>query len=225
YRRSLDGGATLAVRGSQVANDIHVAFDGGNFLISDSGAPIPAANVTGCTPTGSSSVTCPGDARFLLIDADGGNDQVTIEGSVPAYVETRIEGGSGADDLRGGAGGDIIEAGDDSDPDRLEGGPGDDALIGARTDLPAPYSSGKNEFFGGPGLDVMVGGDPCDGDVFDGGPGTVDANFFRFTPGVTAQIGGAVSRAGGSCTPGRIDSSGEEIEGPPGDDRLGGGKR
>ena len=66
----------------------------------------------------------------------------------------------------------------------------------------------------------MVGGDPCDGDVFDGGPGNDDANFFRFTPGVNAQIGGPVSRDGGSCTPGRIDRSVEEIEGSPGPDVL-----
>ena len=190
------------------------------LIVNDSGAPIPAGNVTGCTPQNASTVSCPGDARFLLVDADGGNDVVTIDSSVPAFLETRIEGGSGADVLRGGDGGDIIEAGDDSDPDRLEGGPGDDALIGARTDTPVPYSSGKNEFIGGPGLDVMVGGDPCDGDVFDGGPGTDDANFFRFSPGVTAEIGGPVSRAGGSCSPGRIDSSVEEIEGSLGDDKL-----
>ena len=48
----------------------------------------------------------------------------------------------------------------------------------------------------------MVGGDPCDGDVFDGGQGNDNANFFRFTPGVKAEIGGAVSRDGGACTPG-----------------------
>ena len=66
----------------------------------------------------------------------------------------------------------------------------------------------------------MVGGDPCDGDVFDGGPGNDDANFFRFTPGVNAQIGGPVSRDGGSCTPGRIDGSVEAIEGSPGPDVL-----
>ena len=110
----------------------------------------------------------------------------------------------------------MIEAGDDCDPDRLDGGGGDDALVGARTDKPVPTESGKSELIGGLGSDVMVGGDPCDGDVFDGGQGNDNANFFRFTPGVDAQIGGAVRRAGGSCTPGSIDSSVEAIEGSPG---------
>jgi Ca2+-binding RTX toxin-like protein len=73
---------------------------------------------------------------------------------------------------------------------------------------------------GGEGNDVMVGGDPCDGDVYEGGAGNDDANFFRFTPGVTAQIGGPVTRDGGSCTAGRIDGSVEAIEGSPGPDML-----
>ena len=46
------------------------------------------------------------------------------------------------------------------------------------------------------------------------------AAFFRFTPGVSAQIGGAVSRDGGGCTPGRIEPSVEAIEGSPGPDML-----
>jgi Ca2+-binding RTX toxin-like protein len=119
----------------------------------------------------------------------------------------------------------VIEAGDDSDPDTLDGGAGDDALIGARTDLHVPFSSGKSTLIGGQGADVMVGGDPCDGDLFDGGAGNDNANFFRFTPGVRAQIGGPVSREGGSCTPGQIDGSVETIEGSPGPDVLIGSQR
>ena len=90
----------------------------------------------------------------------------------------------------------MIEAGNDSDPDLLDGGAGDDALIGARTDFHVPVNSGRSVMIGGPGSDVLVGGDPCDGDLFDGGPGNDNANFFRFTPGVTAQIGGAAKRSG-----------------------------
>jgi Ca2+-binding RTX toxin-like protein len=150
---------------------------------------------------------------------------VSVDGSIPAEIEVRIEGGPGADRLQGGPGGDVIEAGDDSDSDVLEGGPGDDALIGARTDLPVPYNSGKSTLIGGPGSDVMVGGDPCDGDFFDGGPGEDDANFFRFTPGVTAEIGGSVSRSGSPCTPGHIEPSVEQLEGSPGPDTLTGSHR
>jgi serralysin len=79
---------------------------------------------------------------------------------------------------------------------------------------------------GGGGSDVMVGGDPCDGDLYDGGTGEDNANFFRFTPGVTAKIGGAARRAGGEgCAPGRVRRSVEAMEGTPGPDRLTGDKR
>ncbi len=223
FSRSLDGDSVLAVRGDDGPNSFRVAFEGGSYVVSDSSAPIPAANVDGCAPSGGSAAACPGDVSFILIDSGAGDDRVEVAPSVPASVEARIEGGPGADDLNGGSGGDVIEAGDDSDPDRLVGGAGDDALVGARTDLHIPFSSGKSELIGGQGSDVMVGGDPCDGDVFDGGQGNDNANFFRFTPGVTAEIGGAVSRDGGGCTPGRIDASVEALEGSPGPDTLIGG--
>lgn len=114
----------------------------------------------------------------------------------------------------------MIEAGDDSDPDLLKGNAGDDALIGARTDLHVPVNSGKSTLIGGPGSDVLVGGDPCDGDFFDGGSGNDNANFFRFTPGVYAKIGGQVLRRGDPCTPGHVDHSVETLEGSPGPDVL-----
>ena len=124
----------------------------------------------------------------------------------------RINGGPGADALYGGPGNDILEAGDDSDPDLLNGGPGDDGLIGARTDTPTPYDSGKSTLIGGEGSDLLVGGDPCNGDTFDGGPGR-DPPPSSAQPRVTAEIGGAVSRAGGGWPAGHVYRSIEAIEG------------
>ena len=97
---------------------------------------------------------------------------------------------------------------------------GGDSLIGARTDLPSPYDSGKSTLIGGDGSDLLVGGDPCNGDSFSGGPGSDTASFVRFNPGVTAEIGGAVTRAGGDCTAGSIDGSVEALEGSAGNDTL-----
>ena len=133
---------------------------------------------------------------------------------MPPDVQVRLNGGPGADALYGGQGNDILEAGDDSDPDLLDGGPGDDGLIGARTDLPTPYNSGKSTLIGGEGSDLLVGGDPCDGDTFDGGSGSDTASFIRFNPGVTAQIGGAASRAGGGCTQGTSTARSRRWRGP-----------
>ena len=183
------------MRGTAADDSIAIAKQGSAYVVTDAGVSFSAADVDGCEAVGGNAV-CAADVQTILIDAGAGNDSVSIDDSIPPEIEVRIEGGPGADQLHGGPGGDVIEAGDDNDPDLLEGGPGDDALVGARTDLPVPYNSGKSTLIGGPGSDVMVGGDPCDGDVFDGGPGEDDANFFRFTPGVTAEIGGPVSACG-----------------------------
>ena len=153
--------------------------------------------------------------RTILIDGGAGDDRITVANSVPSQVEVRIEGGPGADRLQGGRGNDLIEAGDDNAPDVLEGGSGDDALIGARTDLHVPVNSGKSTLIGGAGNDVLVGGDPCNGDTFDGGPGNDNANFFRFTPGVFAEIGGAVRRRGSPCTPGTSTPRSSSSRAPP----------
>ena len=200
-----------------------ISFQGSTFAISNAGSAFAEGNVQGCTPSNGGAI-CPAGVQTILIDVDGGNDQVTVAGSIPSSVEVRIDGGPGADELRGGPGGDVIEAGDDSDPDVLEGGAGDDALIGARTDFHVPVHSGKSTLVGGAGSDVLVGGDPCDGDLFVGGAGNDNANFFRFTPGVSAEIGGRASRGGSPCTPGHVDRSVEALEGSPGPDVLVGGR-
>jgi Ca2+-binding RTX toxin-like protein len=222
---SIDGTSTLSVHGAATGDNITVSYDGTGYLVTDAVA-FPTGNAQGCDSTGGgNSVHCPDGVQFILVDADGGADTVHIDASVPPSVQVRIDGGPGADSLYGGPGNDILEAGDDSDPDLLVGGPGDDGLIGARTDQPTPYNSGKSTLIGGTGSDLLVGGDPCNGDSFDGGPGVDTASFIRFNPGVTAQIGGAVTRAGGSCTPGQIDSSVEALEGSIGPDTLIGDNR
>jgi Ca2+-binding RTX toxin-like protein len=216
---SIDGSSSLSVRGSSADDAISISLQDGRYLVSDAGNPFPPSNVEECEPIGGGAV-CDADVHTILIDGGAGDDQVAVANSVPSQVEVRIEGGPGADRLQGGPGDDVIEAGDDSAPDVLEGGPGDDALIGARTDFHVPVNSGKSTLIGGPGNDVMVGGDPCDGDLYNGGPGNDNANFFRFTPGVFAEIGGPARRAGSPCSPGHVDNSVEQLEGSPGPDTL-----
>ncbi len=193
-------------------------------MIEDLSGSILPTNLNGCDPhlgaSGVAGARCADHVTSLLVDTDGGDDTVRIAESVPASVQVRVDGGPGADDLTGGRGNDILEAGDDNDPDRLSGGEGGDGLIGARTDNPTPVNSGLSTLIGGPGSDLLVGGDPCDGDLFDGGPGHDSASFSRFNPGVSAQIGGAVTRSGGSCNAGHVDASVEGLEGSPGPDTL-----
>lgn len=219
----IDGSRSLSVHGYGADDSVTVSFQDSSFVVSDGGHPFPDGNVQGCAPSNGAAI-CPAGVQTILIDVDGGDDHVAVDGSVPAAIEVRIDGGPGADDLTGGRGGDVIEAGDDDASDVLDGAGGDDALIGARTDLHVPVNSGKSTLIGGPGSDVLVGGDPCDGDIFDGGSGNDNANFFRFTPGVTAKIGGPVRRHGSPCTPGHILPSVEQLEGSPGPDVLIGGR-
>ena len=216
---SIDGAATLTVRGGSSGDALAVAFDGEAYTVS-SAIPLPDGNAQGCESPGGATVRCAAGVKSILIATDGGADTVRIDSSVPAGAQVRIHGGSGADSLHGGPGPDVIEAGDDSDPDLLDGGAGGDALIGARTDLQSPLRSGRSVLLGGPGSDLLVGGDPCDGDRFDGGGGNDTASFVRFNPGVRAQIGGSATRGGGDCSPGSVDDSVEALEGSAGNDTL-----
>ena len=218
---NIDGTATLSVSGAAGADDIAVSYDGSGYLISNR-AGFPAGHAQGCDSSGGSEVVrCPDGVDLVTIATEAGADTVSVDASVPTNIQLRIDGGAGPDNLYGGPGNDVIEAGDDRDPDLLDGRAGDDALIGARTDFHVPVESGRSVMVGGAGSDVLVGGDPCDGDLYDGGGGSDNANFFRFTPGVTARIGGRVTRGGNAeCTPGRLLPSIEALEGSPGPDTL-----
>jgi Ca2+-binding RTX toxin-like protein len=145
---------------------------------------------------------------------------------VPAGVSALIDGGPGSDSLTGGAGNDVLQAGEDRASDVLHGGGGKDALFAVNTAHPRK-PSGAGRMFGGAGSDLLVGGQPCDGDLFDGGAGGNDsASFARVRNGgvfVKATIGGRVIDPGrGGCNAGRITGSVEKIEGSTGRDILAG---
>ncbi len=170
-----------------------------------------------------------GDRRIgsLLVSLGDGDDRVVVAPSLPPEVEVTIEGGAGSDWLRGGRGGDTIYAGDDDVPDRLEGGGGGDALFGVNIFHPR-HAGGAATMIGGAGDDLLIGGQPCDGDLFAGGRGANDsASFARVRNEgvfVEAMVGGAVTDPDlAACTPGRISSDTEKIEGSPGPDVLLGG--
>lgn len=218
-RSTIDRSPSLAVGGSASADEIALDFDGSSILVYG-GTGFGPEQVGGCdAPDGSGVVRCGADLDLITVSTGDGDDIVRI-GGVPHHIEVRVDGGPGSDAIYGGGGSDVVEAGDDSAADVLSGGGGDDALIAARTDRPVPVGSGRGTMLGGGGDDVLVGGDPCDGDIYDGGPGADNANFFRFTPGVNAQIGGFVTRAGEACLPGRVFPSIEAMEGSPGPDLL-----
>jgi Ca2+-binding RTX toxin-like protein len=204
------GADSLAISGGEEADNIVVGLEDESVLVSGSSGPL--LQVGG------------GQVSSVLVSLGGGDDQIAIERSLPQAVAVTIDGGPGSDWLRGGPGADTIYAGDDEDPDRIEGGGGNDALFGVNI-LHPRHGSGAATMVGGAGDDLLVGGQPCEGDLFSGGPGANDsASFARVRNEgtfVTAAIGGAVADPDvAGCTAGRIAAGTEKIEGSPGPDVL-----
>jgi Ca2+-binding RTX toxin-like protein len=225
--RSLTGSPSLTIAGVAGADDLAVSFRHRRYLLSaGSGVPVQLGDprhVGGCAPVGA-AVSCAGPVASILVSLGAGGDRITFDRSVPAQVSVTIDGGPGSDWLRGGRGEDTIYTGDDADPDRAEGGGGDDALFGVNI-LHPRRGSGAATMIGGGGDDLLIGGQPCDGDLFRGGRGDTDsASFARVRNGgvfVKATIGGAVTDPDvGGCAAGHISRSTEKIEGSTGRDAL-----
>jgi hypothetical protein len=98
------------------------------------------------------------------VNADGGDDNVSVAKDV--MIPVTLRGGGGNDVLRGGGG-----------PDKLQGGAGDDRLLGW---------GGNDLLSGGPGDDILLGGSGDDvvlggsgEDTVRGGSGENDVRAYR----------------------------------------------
>jgi hypothetical protein len=118
-------------------NDIVVQTTGPRMRITDS---VPLTAGPGCAPEADGSVTCPA-AYAIRVEAGDLDDRL------------RLEHGSAGNDLRGGAGDDVLVAGDFGT--LFDGGPGNDRLVGG---------SGSDFFLEG---EAANGGDVMEGDVGD----------------------------------------------------------
>jgi Ca2+-binding RTX toxin-like protein len=92
---------------------------------------------------------------LITVDGLAGNDHFSIGANID--IPTVLNGGSGNDHLRGGAGDDILHGGLGNDT--LEGGIGNDILTG---------DAGNDHLIGGTGLDILIGG--AGNDRLLGGP-------------------------------------------------------
>lgn len=222
---SIVGSSSLTIAGDDGVDDVTVSRgDHGYIVRGGSGNPVlrSAPRSGGCGLAGG-SVACAGPVTSILVSLGGGDDRLVVRGSVPVGVSLTVEGGPGRDWLRGGRGGDTLYAGDDSDPDTIVGGGGDDVLFGVNI-LHPRRNSGAATLVGGPGNDLLVGGQPCD-DLFHGGLGDNDsASFARVRNAgtvVKGAIGGRVfDPEARSCGGSRIDGTVEKIEGSTGPDVL-----
>ncbi len=123
----------------------------------------------------------------VLIFGNAGNDSINV--TIGAGVNGRIEAGEGDDVVRGskgklsifgGNGNDLIYGGDEGDDDTMYGGGGDDTIYGGQhNDLIFGGSGdgyivlgeGRQQAFGGDGNDLIYGGDEGEDDTLYGGGG------------------------------------------------------
>ncbi len=73
-------------------NDIHIAFNGTDYTVTDS-VPIDLAPNGGCTGTGTTA-TCPGSTvRSILVNPGDMNDHITIDSSVTVPIQLQGDAG------------------------------------------------------------------------------------------------------------------------------------
>ena len=143
---------------------------------------------------------------YVLAWGGGGGDSIRARG-LPHPALIKFDGGPGDDALTGGKTDDLLYAGE-SGADLLRGGGGDDALVSR--------PGGSDRLFGGGGNDQLVTDSPCGGHRYSGGGGTADVAGFGHVQahGVKARLGGrATLRRGGRCDATRIRGNLEVLEG------------
>lgn len=94
--------------------------------------------------------------KRIVVNALGGNDSVEIgKDDEPVRIQSVINGGSGNDNLDGGASGDTINGGDGND--NIDGEGGNDKLYGGNGADTLQGGSGKDQLFGEAGNDFLQG--------------------------------------------------------------------
>lgn len=185
------------------ANDVTITTNGAyafvGWLVSDTGAPLTAG--ARCTALDAHTASCPFTESEIniAVDVDLGdlNDYASVAGACGAEENEEdfpcagvtVNGGSGLDivfgsdaapsTLYGGEGDDHLLAGERGAV--LDGGPGDDWLIGAAGRDRLLGRAGDDRLDGHAGNDVARGGDDADRisggwghDIISGGPGRDD---------------------------------------------------
>lgn len=99
-----------------------------------------------------------GAVTEIVVNAQGGNDQVTVSGDIP--VRATVWAGDGNDVVQGGGGDDLLDGG--AGHDQLHGGGGNDTLRGYTGNDRLWGDSGNDRLEGSTGNDELRGGDGND---------------------------------------------------------------
>ena len=204
--RGIDGD-TLTIVGDGSANIVDVAASGGDYVVSDPAAGVvvgEACQAGGTASAGITAAICPAPEQLqaIIVSLDGGDDNFSVESSVPPSVVVRANGGAGDDRLSGGGGGDTLEAGSGGN-DVLNGNGGSDGLVAG---------PGGDQLNGGDGSDLLIADVACGGHELNGGPGVDNASFARIPTAVVATVGGTASNPSGCGNPDRLVAA-ENLEG------------
>ena len=202
----VDGGALRFTAGADERNELVLELEPDAFVVRDFGRALRAG--PGCEPLSATSVSCSRDG-VLAVEVSAGDRDDSVESVLPNALLSGVRGV------------------------RIDGGSGDDRLLGWRS---------SDEIRGGPGADYMSGGpgNGRDTAVVDGvdanGGGvsvTLDGTANDGLPGegddVAADVEAVVGGPGsdmlvGNAQPDRLDGAGgdDRLEGRGGEDQLDG---
>lgn len=189
---------TLTVIGTDKADDIRVS-------LSSDGRTLSAKLNNGAAKTFKAA-----DVYEINVEADCGDNKVTIDSKIKANVE--VTAGDGRDTIQTGSGNDNVDAGENDDRvdtgagnDYVYGGKGDDRIdLGAGNDR-ADGADGKDTISSGTGKDAIRGQNDNDviyakkGDTVDGGAGRNNITISgTATGGSTGGSTGGTSSGGTS---------------------------
>ena len=206
------GGAANNVTISQTAIPVDGTF--GLIQVTDGAAKLTIdstiGQVTVNSGAGDDTVTV-GDLdtvcrASLVIQGDDGNDLLSALNAKAGVIRLLIEGGSGNDTLIGSLGGDTLDGGAGSD--RLKGGNGNDVLQGGTS---ADSINGEN------GDDTLLGGDSNDSLAGDGAD---TLNGDAGNDSLAGGIGNDVLNGGASSDTARGGDGDDTINGGDGNDSL-----
>ncbi|MBX3210396.1 MAG: hypothetical protein KF850_00025 [Labilithrix sp.] len=209
------GGAAGAVFGEPIA-----VFGGpGNDTFHQGAVPTPGETISGGTGTDTVSYAARSAAVTVTIGA-GANDGAASENDdVMVDVEV-VTGGAGDDTLTAAAG---VGA-------TLNGGPGDDTLIGDSGNDTLNGGPGNDLLRGRAGNDVMNGDDGNDtfdeesasngADIMNGGPGIDTVDYSARTVALVVTMDGAAANDGEAGENDNVRGDIENIKGGSGDDTI-----
>ena len=158
---ALNAAGLLTVTGTANADRIVVSKNDTGKVVVNEQTRTPATSTTPAKTTTKRTLFDAAKVKSILVNAAAGNDYVEIKPGIAATIPTTLNGGAGNDHLIGGRAKDLING--DAGNDLLYGNAGNDTVNGG---------DGRDLIVGGAGADVLNGNAGSDFIVARDGSGT-----------------------------------------------------